>query len=328
MMSMESKVTLLKAIEAEMRMKLPAEYMEQALWIMSSALNGYEVESVEPHKVESDDLLDTFLSAKSVEGCAVSTTKRYRYIIEKMMRQVGVPTSEITVYHIRQYLASEKQRGLSDRSLAGIREVFSSYFGWLHKEGLLQRNPCANLGTIKYKKKVLKPYTDTEIEQLKRSCTCLRDLAIVTFLYATGCRISEMTALNRDMPDLVSGEVKVLGKGNKERTVFLSDIACMYLRQYLESRTDDNEALFINRSGKRLQQGGVRIMLNTLAKRAHVVHCHPHKFRRTLATNLIEHGMQIQEVAKILGHDKLDTTMRYVSLTKANIKYAYQKFAS
>ena len=127
--------------------------------------------------------------------------------------------------------------------------------------------------------------------------------------------------------DLAALEVTVLGKGNKERTVYLDQVTGMLIKEYLDQRTDDHPALFIGKGTDRLQPGGVRYMLCHLAENASVNHVHPHKFRRTLATNLIRHGMPIQEVAAILGHDKLDTTMQYVVLDKSDVKNSYRKYA-
>ena len=243
------------------------------------------------------------------------------------METVRVNTRSITVYHLRQYLAQEKARGIADSTLEGTRQVFSSYFNWLQREGLIQTNPTANLGAIKCAKKIKLTYSEIDIERLKFNCKRLRDRAIVCFLKSTGCRISEMTQLNRDDIDLAALEVTVLGKGNKERTVYLDQVTGMLIDEYLKSRTDDHPALFIGKGTERLKPGGVRYMLRHLAERASVNHVHPHKFRRTLATNLIRHGMPIQEVAAILGHDKLDTTMRYVVLDKSDVKNSYRKYA-
>ena len=144
---------------------------------------------------------------------------------------------------------------------------------------------------------------------------------------STGCRISEMTQLNRNDIDLTNLECTVLGKGNKERTVYLDPVAAMLIRDYLNERIDDYPALFIGKGTDRISPHGVRFMLNKVAEKSSVDHVHPHKFRRTLATNLIRHGMPIQEVASILGHDKLDTTMQYVVLDKTEVKHSYMKYA-
>lgn len=326
-MSMEAKASLLSGLEFKLSSVLTVVDMSKVLEIVSDQLSTYDVDQQDVCDGTPDDLLDTYITALQIEGKSEKTIERYSYLIKRMMRTVRVPTRQVTVYHLRRYLADEKARGISDRTLEGTREVFSAYFNWLQREGLISSNPTTNLGVIKYSKKVRAAYSEVDIERLKCQCETARDKAIVCFLLSTGCRISEMTQLNRDSVDLVSLECTVMGKGNKERTVYLDPVAGMALKDYLDSRDDDYEALFIGRGTQRLHPGGVRKMLKGLEENTSVEHVHPHKFRRTLATNLIRHGMPIQEVAAILGHDKLDTTMQYVVMDKTNIKNAYRRYA-
>ena len=325
-MSFESKAVLLSEIEHNIGNIVIAADMPRIMAIMSDTLAGYDVEAVEMN-IGSDDLLDAYLSALSVSGRSEKTIERYKYIIQRMMISVKTPTRNITVYHLRRYLSDEKTRGISDRTLESTRQVFSAYFNWLQREGLISTNPTANLGAIKYQKKQKDIFSDVDIERMKFGCRCIRDRAIISFLKATGCRISEMCGLNRNDVDFINLECTVLGKGNKERTVYLDQVAAMVLRNYLDQRTDDLPALFVGRRSESLKPAAVRKMLVQLGESSHVDHVHPHKFRRTTATNLIRHGMQIQEVAAILGHDKLDTTMQYVVLDKTDIKNSYRKFA-
>ena len=274
-----------------------------------------------------DDLLDSYVSAMQVECRSQKTIDRYIYIIGKLMAFAKVSTRRISVYHLRAFLAYEKGRGICENTLEGYREIFSAYFNWLQRESLIDKNPCVNLGVIKVPKKEKRTYTDADMERLNRCCTSLRDRAILHFLRSTGCRISEVTELNRDVINMEALECVVHGKGNKERKVYLDEVAGMVLAEYMETREDDNNALFIGRRGERLTPNGIRIMLKVLAEKAGVDHVHPHKFRRTLATNLTRHGMPIQEVANILGHEKLDTTMKYVVLDNQITKAQYRRFA-
>lgn len=326
-MAYEAKKTLLNEMERALADQVTAAQLPGILSSLAEALDGYQLTVADRTDPEADDLMDAYLSALRVEGKSPKTIERYAYIIGRMCRAVKVPTRMITVYHLRRYLADEKARGISDRTLEGARQVFSAYFNWLQREGLIQQNPTANLGAVRYAKKIKDVYSEVDLERLKFLAKCPRDRAIVAFLSATGCRISEVTQLNREDVDLNALECTVLGKGNKERTVYLSPVAGMLLREYLATRTDDHPALFVGKRRERLTPHGVRSMLTVLQNRSGVVHVHPHKFRRTLATNLIRHGMPIQEVAAILGHDKLDTTMQYVVLDKSDIKNAYRKHA-
>ena len=325
-MAIDAKVSLQQQIEAKLMTEVTADVMNRTLRIVADVLEGFDIREIAVAE-EQDDLLDCYISAMQVQGRSEKTLKRYRYIIEKMMKQVGVSTRRITVYHLRNYLAQLKEKGRQDSTLEAERQVFSAYFNWLQRESLIDRNPTANLGAIKCAKKQKKIFTDIDMERLRQGCRCKRDRAIIAFLASTGCRVSELTGLNRDAVDLDGLECVVHGKGNKERRVYLDGVTGMLIRAYLAERTDKCEALFANRFGQRLNADGVREMLTRLEKATGVEHVHPHKFRRTLATNMARKGMPVQEIARILGHDKIDTTMQYVILDDGDIKYRYRKFA-
>ena len=326
-MAIEAKAVLLNRFESTLSGMLTANQMNDVLNALSDELVNYQVLQSETVDETSDDFLGAFLSAKEIEGRSIKTLERYKYIISKFNAATSVPTRDVTVFHIRRYLTDMKKHGLSDTTLEGIREVFSSYFNWLQRENLIERNPCANLGVIKCQKKVKLAYSDVDLELLKFHCKRVRDKAIVCFLLSTGCRISEMTQLNRDDVDLKNRECRVLGKGNKERIVYIDAVTAMTIDEYLKKRADDSPALFAGKGTERLKPHGVRQMLKNLQGIAHIeTTVHPHRFRRTLATNLIHRGMPIQEVAKILGHEKLDTTMKYICINDNDIKYSYDKY--
>ena len=302
-MSIASRTQLMRELSEVVGHYVMADQMDEILARISEELGRYSIEpdSEQPGTdSETDDFLRAFLSAKEVEGRSPKTLARYEYICKRVLNKMAAPIREISVYHLRKWLSDEKARGIADSTLDGNREVLSSLFGWLHKEGLIRKNPTANLGTIKVQKKVRKPYSQTDIE----SC-----------------------GLDRDDLDFLNKEVTVLGKGNKERTVFLDDVCIMCLTRYLSERKDDNPALFIGKRHERLEPGGVREMLRVLSEKAGVENVHPHRFRRTLATNLIDHGMELQNVSQILGHERLDTTMTYIYTSKGDLKNQYRKYA-
>lgn len=325
-MAIEAKAVLLKSLEQQLSTEITAADMTRVLSAVSDQLAAYQVTQLDTDS-STDDLLDAYVAAMQIQGRSKKTIARYAYLIRRMMLSIRVPTRSITVYHLRQYLASEKARGLSDRTLESNRQVYNAYFNWLFREKLIDDNPVANLGAIKCAKKIKAVFSEADIERMKFCCKTIRDRAILAFMLSTGCRISEMCQLNRDDVDLSTMECRVLGKGNKERVVFLDQVATMLLREYLTQRTDDFPALFVGRLTSRLSPNGVRKMLTNVSSVSTVDHVHPHKFRRTLATSLIRHGMPIQEVAAILGHDKLDTTMQYVVLDKSDVKNSYRRYA-
>lgn len=328
-MATADKQILIKNLENELSDLLSAKTLSQTLATVSQVLNGYAVERLNGDAVKNTslDLINAFLDAKKLEGCSDKTVYHYRRKIIRMIESVNVPADEITVYHLRSHLMSERERGISERTLAGDRHTYSSFFGWLHKEKMIQENPCLNLGSIKYTKKVLFPFSSVEIERIKEVCHTDRDKAMVSFLLSTGCRVSEVVSLDYEDIDFQEMEVKVLGKGNKERIVFIDDITAMLLKRYKKNRKPEIEALFAGRGTERMTTGGVRFALKKIEQESGAENVHPHRFRRTLATNLIDRGMQIQEVAAILGHDNINTTMTYIKVDKRNVKNAYMKYA-
>ena len=325
-MAIEAKAVLLKGLEQQLSTQITAADMVRVLSVVSDQLAAFDVSQMATEDMQ-DDLLDAYVAAMRIEGRSEKTIARYTYLIGRMMESVKVNTRSITVYHLRQYLASEKARGISDRTLESNRQVYNAYFNWLFREKLIDDNPVANLGAIKCAKKIKAVFSEADIERMKFCCKTIRDRAILAFMLSTGCRISEMCQLNRADVDLSTMECRVLGKGNKERIVFLDQVAAMLLREYLAQRKDDSPALFVGRLTDRLSPNGVRKMLSAISEASTVERVHPHKFRRTLATSLIRHGMPIQEVAAILGHDKLDTTMQYVIMDKTDVKNAYRRYA-
>ena len=325
-MSILTKQAFVNDVEKKLGYSLTVYQVEEVVKVLNDELTTYDLnraEASEDH--EFKDVLELFLDSKRIEGCSTKTIVHYRYILNRMSEFVKVPLHSITVFHLRSYLKNEKDRGISDRTIDGYRDVFRSFFGWSHTEGFIDKNPTANLNKIKFTKKVLIPFSDVEIEKMKMVCKNERDRAIIYFLLATGCRISETCSVNIEDLDFHNLECTVLGKGNKERTVYFDDVTSMIIQKYIKSRTDSNDALFIGKGSARLQPGGVRTMLNKIGEKAEVEHVHPHRFRRTLATNLISRGMTVQEVAKILGHENINTTMTYIYVDKANVKISYQK---
>ena len=329
-MAIDAKVSFMNMTEKRLGAEITADSMAVVMTVIADVLEGFEMKETFREAEPNEDLLNCYIEALKVQGRSEKTISRYRYILTRMMKDVGVPTRRITVYHLRGYLAKQQERGVMDTTAEGMRQIFSAYFNWLQRESLIEKNPCANLGTIKCARRKKKTFTDVDMEKISMNCTSIRDRALIAFLSSTGCRISEMTALNRDditFYDIGGTDCVVHGKGNKDRTVYISDVAGMLLKKYLDSRKDSCEALFVGKGGKRLLQNGVRAMMKKLAEKSGVEHIHPHKFRRTLATDLARHGMPIQEVANLLGHDKIETTMTYVIVDKDDIRNSIRRYA-
>lgn len=325
---MTAKEKMITDIEDRVGEYLTAKQTKQVVSDVRTVTENYVISTVATGEVNTE-LLTMFLNAKRVEGRSEKTINRYAYILERMIREIGEPVERIDTQDIRAYLTELKDRGLMDSSIEGVRSVMSAFFKWLFNEELIRRNPLGNIGTIKTPKKIRQPFSAVEIEKLKDACTKQRDKALVCFLLSTGARVGEVCKLTRKDVDFQKLECTVLGKGNKERTVYLNEVASMELMRYISARIangDKSPALFRGDKTETLTEQGVRYILSELSKMAGVQNVHPHRFRRTLATNLINHGMPIQEVAMILGHDDINTTMKYICVDKRNVKNSYHRY--
>lgn len=324
------KKLLLSDIEAKLNDYIPANTVKQILADAGEILTRYEVmilPSDNPEDDESKQLIKLFLDAKDIEGKSKQTLAHYQYVLTRLHEGTRTPLKKVTVYHIRQYMMAEKERGISMTTIKGNCWVYTGFYSWLHAEGLIPMNPTVNIGTIKAKPEEEPPFSGEEIQLLKEACKNEQQSALIHFLLATGCRVGEVCSVNRSDIDFQNLCLKVHGKGDKYRTVYIDNVTAMMLKRYLKTRKDIDPALFIGIRGNRFTPHGIREMLNTIGDRAHVPNVHPHRFRHTFATGLIDRGMEIQEVSALLGHAKLDTTMTYVHLNQRNTENSYRKFA-
>lgn len=328
-MSLADKKAYLKDVQTIIEEYVTAAEASRILGSISDVLINYNMEFVARNDdSDSRELLKYFLDAKKIQGCSESTINRYSYLLTRLKKDTGVPYSRMTIYHIRDYFISEQERGISAATLDGYRSAYNSFFGWLQRENLLQENPIANLSQIRKPKVMRKPFAAVELMKISEAARNPRDRAIIAFLNATGCRISEVCAANQEDIDWPHMRLKVFGKGAKERTVFIDEVTKELLERYLIRRKDANPALFTGKGAVRLKPGGVRRMLKQIEKAAGVENVHPHRFRRTLATRLINNGMPIQEVAAVLGHEKIDTTMTYIYIDVERVADAYKKYST
>lgn len=330
---MDIRETIIQAVAAALQGKSEPETVNLVQDVLVIELNRYDVQerctevAIQDNSTEKQ--LRKYIATKRIEGKAESTLRRYYEENLKLLRFFQKSLQEITTYDLRFYLSLRRQKGkVSNRTLDGMRRCYSSFFSWLSAEGVIGRNPCAALAQIKYRKQVKKPFTAVELEKLRAACRSVRDLALVDFLYSTGCRVSEVARLDIADVDMDTGECMVVGKGNKERIVYLTDVAAMHLREYLDGRKDVGNALFTGKGTSRMGKNGIEAILRRLGRVAGVENVHPHRYRRTLATNLLDRGMNIQDVATILGHADLKTTQIYCYISQQNVKSAYRKYAA
>lgn len=277
------------------------------------------------------NLINLFISAKRIEGCSEKSLKYYQTTIEKMVNNVKKSIQEITTNDLRDYLTIyQNTKNPSKTTTDNVRRVFSSFFSWLEDEDYILKSPVRRIHKIKTSTIVKETYSDENLEIMRDNCDCIRDLALIDMLASTGMRVGELVLLNIEDINFNERECIVFGKGNKERVVYFDARTKIHLQNYLESRTDDNKALFVSLRApfERIKIGGIEARLRKLGKELNIPKVHPHKFRRTLATNAIDKGMPIEQVQRLLGHVQIDTTMQYAMVNQNNVKLSHKKFIS
>lgn len=327
------KDRLITEIQARVASILTVAQLEELRRVLTYSFSGIEI--TERRSVDSREnsvtmeLLDVFISAKRIEGCSEKSLKYYDTTVRHMLCAVYKPVREINTDDLRIYLADyQKRRGSSRVTIDNMRRIFSSFFGWLEDEDYILKSPVRRIRRIKTEKTVKETFSDEGMELLRDTCDEIRDLAVIDLLASTGMRIGELVQLNREDINFQERECVVLGKGSKERVVYFDARSKIHLLSYLGSRSDTNPALFVSLSlpHDRLMIGGMETRLREIGRRADIRKVHPHKFRRTLATRAIDKGMPIEQVQRLLGHVKIDTTMHYAMVNQSNVKNSHRKF--
>lgn len=289
-----------------------------------------ENEAAKTH-IANDEFLKMFLAAKRIEGCSDRTISYYQTTVKHLLSKTENSVRKITTEEMREYLSNyQKRNDCSNVTIDNVRRNISSFFSWLEEEDYILKSPMRRIHKIKTKTVVKSTISDEGIELLRDNCKEKRDLAIIDLLYSTGIRVGELVNLNIEDIDLEGRECVVYGKGDKERRVYFDAKAKVHLKEYIETRRDNNEALFVTLDAPhdRLKISGVEIRLRKLGRELNLDRIHPHKFRRSMATRAIDKGMPIEQVQKILGHSQIDTTMQYAMVNQNNVKSAHQKFMS
>lgn len=277
------------------------------------------------------DLLNVFLSSKRVEGCSEKTLKYYDKTIKHMLNSINKRLDYITTDDLRNYLGNYRSNRLISKTTAdNIRRILSSFFSWLEDEDYIIKNPVRRIKKIKKGRVVKDVLSDEHLELLRDNCDDIRDLAILELLISTGIRVGELVNLNIDDVNFNERECVVFGKGESEREVYFDAKTKIHLMNYLRTRNDNNPALFVSlkKPYTRLGISGVERRLRELGQKSKITKVHPHKFRRTLATNAIDKGMPIEQVQRLLGHVQIDTTMQYAMVNQNNVKLSHKKFIS
>ena len=292
-------------------------------------LKRLDENNTRPEPAKNEEYLDMFLHAKRIEGCSDRTIDYYRSSNIHMLKMIAKPVRKVTTEDVRKYLSEyQKINNCGKSTLDNIRRNISSFFSWLEEEDHILKSPVRRIHKIKTKTVVKEVISDEDIERLRDNCEVMRDVAIIDLLYSTGMRVGELVNLDISDVDLDGRECKVYGKGDKERKVYFDAKAKLHLQNYIESRSDDNPALFVSLGApfNRLKISGVEIRLRELGRKLNICRIHPHKFRRTMATRAIDKGMPIEQVQKVLGHSQIDTTMHYAIVNQNNVKLSHKKY--
>lgn len=327
------KEKFIQEITDSMSGTLTVDQMAQLNSVLLQTISKYTViedgDKVKEDFASNNRLLEIFLSAKLVEGCSAKTIKYYETTVKQLFKYMPKSVKEYTTDDLRAYLAVfQKKHKSSKVTIDNIRRIFSSFFSWLEDEDFILKSPVRRIHKVKTGEQVKEVITDENMERLRDNCKCPRDLAIIDLLASTGMRVGELVKLNRNDVNFAERECIVFGKGNKERMVYFNARAKLHLQEYLASRKDKNQALFVSldKPHTRLQISGVEMRLRDLGRGLKIPRIHPHKFRRTLATMAIDKGMPVEQVQKLLGHVKIDTTMRYAMVNQTNVKLSHRKF--
>lgn len=327
------KDKLITQIQANMASMLNSAQLEELRRVLTNELHRVEITKkkvTEPLEAEENGgLLDVFIAAKRIEGCSEKSLKYYDSTVRQMLDGVGKFVREICTDDLRGYLANyQKERGSSKVTIDNMRRIFSSFFRWLEDEDYILKSPVRRIHKVKTDKPIKETFSDEGLELLRDACEEIRDLAMVDLLASTGMRVGELVTLNREDMNFHERECVVLGKGGSERVVYFDARTKIHLLNYLDSREDNNPALFVSLAlpHERLLIGGVETRLREIGKRTDMQKVHPHKFRRTLATRAIDKGMPIEQVQRLLGHVKIDTTMHYAMVNQANVKNSHRKY--
>lgn len=330
------KNTIIQEIEQSLLNYLDNSQLDALHMVLCRCLDKVEIKVVEDTSVRISEftnmeLINKFISAKEIEGCSKRTTKYYESTLLKMNSKMDKGITHMTTDDLRSYLADyQKMNNCSKASVDNVRRNLSSFFSWLEEENYILKSPMKRIHKIKTDKVIKETYSDETLELLRDNCNCLRDLAIIDILASTGMRVGELVKLNINDIDFENRECVVFGKGNKERPVYFDARTKIHLKNYLNSRTDLNQALFVSLDAphNRLNISGVEIRLRQLGRRLGVSKVHPHKFRRTVATKAIDKGMPIEQVQSLLGHSQIDTTMHYAMVNQNNVKESHRKYVA
>jgi site-specific recombinase XerD len=320
---------LMNDISVMFKTVYPESEEDKVLVRLEEILANYEIKRRTFKEIVNDlhEKIDAFISARKVEGLSEYTIEGYRIELGMFADFINKAVVQITTTDIRNYLASEKswKIGTIDRKLS----VIKSFFGWLVREEMLLRDPTAKIKPPKKPKRLPKSLSIEELEIVRDSCKTLRERALIEVMYTTGCRLSEIQ--NMRISDINSQDMSmpVIGKGDKERIVYLSIKAMHQLRKYLNSRNDECEYLFVTerKPYRQLSRRAIQRIVDAIESKARITKSlTPHVFRHTFATLAMENGADLADVQHLLGHENPSTTLVYGHVSEERKKQAHKRY--
>ena len=332
-MSTDYRMQFVREVETNLALRYDPEEIAMISNVVVKALEGYELTERCTELMVLDDvnekLIRRYRACLMVDGKSDKTAAQYVRTIRKLSDMIGKPFTEMGTYDVRFFLAMEKDRGLSNRTLENQRANLSAFFQWMTDDEIIPKNPIAKIKPLKYAEEVREPFTDVELDALRSSCRSTKERALIEMLVSTGVRVSELASMEVKDINLDNLSVHVIhGKGSKERITYTTAVSAKHLITYLKQRKEDGPALFYNKNHEPIEPGGIRHILNAIAARAGVNNVHPHRFRRTFATNLAKRGMDIQEIQRLLGHSNINTTMVYVRTDDTKVQASYKRYSA
>lgn len=314
---------------------MPADMLALALQALDQAAAKYEITKKETalsvYGEELPEIVKVYLVCKKMEGLTDATLANYQTFLSIFFRELRKPLGTITANEIRVFLYMyQEQRKISNRTLDKYREYISRFFSWACDEGYIQSNPAKIIAPIKYEAKPREALSQVELEYLRIACNTPRERAIIEFLYSTGCRVSELAMVKKADVDWAAKSVHLFGKGRKHRTSFLNAKAEVSLQEYMDSRKDDCEYLFVSerKPHRQMHKEGLEKIVRTIAGRVSThtqKHITPHVLRHTTATTALQSGMPIEDISKLLGHESIDTTMIYAKISLEAVQAGHKK---
>lgn len=329
----KNKEQFIQAVANRIHTMADAETAGAIIDIITYELREYSIErigtEVVPYCDDNNKLIKTFLSCLIVEGRSKGTIDQYGRSLKKFFEFTGNKRYDsITAYDIRAWLASFKLAEKKETYIRNQRCNISPFFAWLYAEELIERNPCAAVKPIKVPEEEKKAFSSEEIDTIRGACKDVRERAVIEMLLSSGLRVAELCNLKKEDIDLAELTVKVKhGKGNKDRTAFINPVARKHIVAYLRDNKHDSAYLFTTRKGGKYTTGGIRYITDVIEERTGI-HIHPHRFRRTLATDLAKKGMPIQEIQKLLGHTSIETTRKYIETQTNTVEASYRQYVA